>query len=195
MASLGGCPLAESRVKKWSVFHTTNFRSRPGEIEAMPARKASPHRFSARRAIESPPLQLHPKTVSQLCRWEHIFCLPQLEWLGAFQLAHGSMHFPCANLIAEQTVPLARSNAFHRLQNGAELILRTAGSAYFLQPFVSSSATHPLPSSLNPSPAPQTLGIICSFNSPIDLARNRAALQRHGGVKRTTVVTVTSITS
>ena len=154
--------MAESRVKKWSVFHTTNFRSRPGEIEAMPARKASPHRFSARRAIESPPLQLHPKTVSQLCRWEHIFWLPQLEWLGAFQLVHGFMHFPCANLITEQTVPLARSNAFHRLQNGAELILRTAGPAYFLQPFVSSSATHPLPSSLNPSPAPQTLGIICS---------------------------------
>ena len=53
----------------------------------------------------------------------------------------------------------------------------------------------------SPSPQlPQPLPSAPNFghhllNSPIDLARNRAALRRHGGVKRTTVVTVTSITS
>ena len=31
----------------------------------MSARDASPHRFLARQEIESPPLQLHPETVSQ----------------------------------------------------------------------------------------------------------------------------------
>jgi len=34
-------------------------------MEAVPAHKASPHRFPVCRAIKSPPLQLHPETVSQ----------------------------------------------------------------------------------------------------------------------------------
>ena len=156
----------------------------------MPAHEASPQRFLAREAIESPPLQLHPKTVSQLCRWGHIFWLPQREWLDAFQLAHGFMHFPCANLIAEQTVPLARSNAFHRLHNGAELMLR--GWGLFIYFNHSSPPQHPQ----LPQPLPSAPNLVHHLlNSPIHLARNRAALRRHGGVKRTTVVTVTSITS
>jgi len=90
----------------------------------MPAREASSHRFFARRAIESSPLQLHLKTVSQLYRWGHNFLLLQLDWLDALQLVHGNMHFPCANLIVKPTVLLARSNAFQGHQNGAESMLR-----------------------------------------------------------------------
>ena len=128
------------------------------QAEAMPAREASTYRFSARRAVEPSPLQLHPKTVSQLCRWGHILLLPQLDQLAAFQLAHRNMHFLCANLIVKQTVSLARSNAFQGHQNCAESMLW----CQFISSNASSLVAYPLPSFLNPSPAPHTLIIICS---------------------------------
>ena len=158
----------------------------------MPAREASSHRFFARRAIESSPLQLHPKTVSQLCRWGHILLLPQLDRLDAFQLAHGNMHFPCANLIVKQTVLLARSNAFQGHQNCAESMLW----CQFISSNASSSVAYPLPSFLNPSPAPQTLSIICSTVpsvSPaiVSTSRRRQTVHRcHRRVNRKLKVTL-----
>jgi len=67
------------------------------------------------------------------------------------------MHFLCANLIAEQTVLLARSNAFHRLHNGAELML--GGVCLFTSTICLLLS---ILSSLTPSSAPQTLCITYS---------------------------------
>ena len=149
----------------------------------MPAREASSDRFFARRAIESSPLQLHPKTVSQLCRWGHILLLPQLDRLDAFQLVHGNMHFPCANLIVKQTVLLGWSNAFQGHQNGAESML----SFNSFHQIASSSVAQPLPSGPNIEHHP--------LSSPVHRACNHPALRHRSSVKRSIAVTVAAIAS
>jgi len=105
--------------------------------------------------------------------------LPQRDRLVTFLLAHGTMHFSCANLTAEQTVPLARSNAFHHRQNGTESTPQ--------HPLLQSN--HLLVSS-RPSPQlPQLLPITPScgqqpLNSPVGPARHRSAIRRRGAVSK-----------
>ena len=142
-------------MKIWSVLHTTNFiagsskqrQCRRGRLQLIVfrlAEQSSRHLFNYTQ-----------KPSANFMKVWHICWLPHLKWLVAFQSVHGFMHSLCANLNAEQTVLMARSNAFHRLQNGTELMLiapiaSTESSPHQQRALLSAPA-------FIPSPAPQTL--------------------------------------
>ena len=104
---------------------------------------------------------------------------------------HALIHLhPCANLTAEQTVPLAQSNAIYNQQNDAESAL-TVPSASFVLPLPQLPTRSHLPQPLSSTP---NLGHHLLY-SPVRLAHNCLALRHRGGFKRSTPVNIAYIAS